>query len=729
MTYINCGTEDLNCLSSDGLMGQGNSNARVLFLSDNLTEDDYEAERVMSKKSKDLVELLLQTNGISLDDCYFTTFVKSPMPSNDKGQLDPVAKDVRAWTEIALGEIELIDPDIIVPLGNHSLKLTYGKTGITQLRGNAIEREFLGRKRIIFPIVHPEMVYRQPKHSDSFIADFGSLGVVVKDGFKYLESSEVKYEYLETVEEVEAELSRMRSSEWLCFDIETTGLNPFRETSKIGCISFTDRTHYGVTVPIEHPDFEWKSDELERVLKAVRELLEDSNVKKMGHNVKFDMLWELVIHGIDVKNVAFDPQVAHYLAFNQDKGTHGLKALAWEFTDMGGYDNPLDDYKKEHGIVGNYNLIPWEILREYAAADVDCTFRLFERFKPEIDKNEKFVALMDQYSEANYAIRNMEYNGAKLNTERLETFKEVYDSEIEMMEEKLKSYPEVLEIEREKAELFKRRQLEMQKPKEERDPEIVKWNKYKNWKFSFKSVQQLRELLFDKLELTTPFKTAKGDLSTGAESIDYMRDQHPIVDLLSRYRKIEKLRGTYIEPAAEWGDLNDIVHPTFNLTGCVAPGTKIKTNKGYIPLRDIIDCESFDNPGEIRAIIDSEVEVFDGEAYRKPLAGYFSGNVEMVLIEMKTAMKNEILCTLNHRLGSSNGWIRADKISQGDKLLIYENTKNRFGEYEVKSVRDYYGPAFDLVMDEYEAERYESDMIELNSGVRVGKESPTNIAF
>lgn len=727
--YINCGTEDINCISSDGLLGEGEPGSKILFLSDNISEEDYKLGRINSKKSRELIKVLLEANGMSIDDCYFTAVVKSPMPSTDKGQLDPTPKDIKAWTDIAHSEIELIDPDIIVPLGNAALKLTYNRTGITKFRGNAIEVEYGGRKRVILPIVHPEMVFRQPKHSDSFISDFKSLGTVVKEGFKYLESSEVEYKYLETVEEVKDELGRMMSSEWICFDIETTGLNPFRDTSKIGCISFTDRTHYGVTVPIEHPGFTWGEGELDQVIEIVRQLLENPNVKKMGHNVKFDMLWELVIHGIDVKSVEFDPQIAHYLAFNQDKGTHGLKALAWEFTDMGGYDNPLDDYKKEHGIVGNYNLIPWEIIREYAAADVDCTFRLFERFKPEIDKNPKFVKLMEQYSEANYAIRNMEYHGAMLDVDKLNTFREVYDKEIEMMEEKLKSYPEVLEIEREKAELFRLRQLEMKKPKEERDPEVLKWNKYKNWKFSFKSVQQLRELLFDKLGLTTPFKTEKGELSTGAESIDYMREQHPIVNLLSRYRKIEKLRGTYIEPAAEWYDMKHIVHPTFNLTGCVAPGTRIKTNKGYIPLHKIIDCSNTDNPGELRAIIDKEVEVFDGEVYRKPLAGYFSGYTELVMIEVNNREKSMILCTLNHRLGTSRGWVRAESISRFDKLLIFNQKQNAYEEVEVSSVKDYHGPAFDLVMNEYEVDSYESDLIELNDGTTLGDENPENIVY
>lgn len=725
--YINCGVTDLNCISAEGLMGYGNTDAKIMLISDNLTEGEYNAGKLGTRKTTEIIRMLAEANGMDADTFYYTSLVKSPMPSNDKGQLDPAAKDIKAWTPILQGEIDIIDPDIIVPMGNASLKLTYGRTGITNLRGNAVEREYQGRQRIIFPIVHPEMVFRQPKHSDGLLADFKGLGTLSKEGFSYLEASDVEYRYLETIEDVEAEIKRLKQSPWLCFDLETTGLNPFRDTSKIGCISLTDKTHYGVTIPVEHPDFEWEPEELEHLIALLKDLLEDPDVQKMGHNVKFDMLWELRIHAIDVANVSFDPQIAHYFVHNQDAGTHGLKKLAWEFTDMGGYDNDLDDYKKEHGITGNYNLIPWTILREYAAADVDCTFRLFEAFKPKIDENPKFTALMAQYCDASYAIRDMEYNGVQLDLERLETFKEVYDKEVAVMEEKLKSYPEVLEMEREKAELFKRRQLEMKKPKDERDPEILKWNKYKNFKFSFKSVQQLRELFFERLELKTPFKTEKGDFSTAAESIEYMADQHPIVNLLSRYRKVDKLRGTYIEPAFEWGDMNNVVHPTFNLTGCVAPGTRLKTNKGDVALRDIIECTDTEQAGTLRPIIDKDIEVFDGEVYRKPLAGYFSGYTELVLIELVNLQHAEILCTLNHRLGTINGWKRADQISRHDKLLYFDKKEAQFVERQVKSVRDYYGPAFDLVMDEYEVQSYESDLIQMNDGRTVGTENPFNL--
>lgn len=714
--YIDCGTDDITCRYRQGLIGHGNPKARIMLIADTVSEYEYKQGTFAGKAGK-LFDTLFSTYGVDGGDCYYTSVIKSPMPMTDKRQpADPTQRDILAWKPVLASEIAVVDPDIIVPLGNVSLKLTYGTTGITKLRGNAVEREVEGRTRIVFPTVHPDLVFRQPKHTDSLLADLKNLGTLVRDGFGVKQKAGVEYRYLETVEEIEAEINRLRvPGQWLCWDLETTGLSPFRDTSKQGCISLSDRTHYGVTIPIDHPGFVWSPADRTKVLGLLRGLLEDETVPKFGHNIKFDMLWELATFGIDVANVAFDTMIAHYFLYSQDAGTHGLKKLAWEFTDMGGYDNALDEYKKEHGIQGNYNLIPWEILREYASADVDCAFRLFEVFKPAIDANPKFVELMKQYMQASYAIRNIEYNGAYLDVAKLKTFDEIYQVRIQQLEEQLQTYPEILEIEREKEELFRRRQLEMKKPKDERDPEILKWNKYKNFKFNFGSTAQLRELLFDKLGLTTPFKTDKGEPSTKADSLEHMAKQHPIVNMLTELRKVTKLYGTYIEPAYEWPDEAGLIHPTFNLTGCVAPETKILTDRGYVPLYEIIDCSDYGaEPGVLRAVIDPDIKVFDGEEYRRPLSGYFSGNVEMLRI--RTVPKREIICTLNHRLANDYGWVQADTLRRGDELVIHDHKSNRFSKGTITMVRDEYGPAFDLIMDEYDPRRYHSSFIELNDG-------------
>jgi DNA polymerase-1 len=83
--------------------------------------------------------------------------------------------------------------------------------------------------------------------------------------------------------------------------------------------------------------------------------------------------------------------------------------------------------------------------------------------------------------------------------------------------------------------------------------------------FNVNSTKQLREILFDKLELT-PQKKTKTGYSTDAASLEKLSGQHPIVDHLLAYREVEKLRSTYGEGLlAEVAD-DGRIHATFNQT-------------------------------------------------------------------------------------------------------------------------------------------------------------------
>jgi len=704
------------------LMGDGMKTAKVMFVADNPTELEDEKGEWMAGKPGRLFRDLLTQIGLDVEkDCYFTGAIKCPTPSDDKGnQRQPLKDEISNCAPYLEAEIKIVKPEIIVPMGNVSLKSILGKTGITKFRGKAVEHN----GAIVFPMLHPTLIFRQPKHGKNFTTDIMNLKTLVESGMESLTKAEVDYRYLETIDEVEEEIERLMESERIVFDIETTGLNPFLKESKIVCISMTDATKSGVTIPLEHPEFTWSSMELDMVVGLIKKLLESVKPKKAGHNGKFDMKWLKYIYDIDVANYAFDPMIAHYIAVSEERGGHGLKDLAWEHTDMGGYDNALDDYKREHGIVGRYDQIAWEILREYAAADVDCTMRLWDVFEPMILEHPKWPALFQIYMDGSYALRDMEINGILADEKRIEEFDIAYRNRIEEMEEKLRQFPEIIMIEREKHKLFEIRQLEMKKPKDERDEKILKWNKYKNFKFKFSSPPQLRELLFEKLGLDTPFLTDKGklkkkseltiqDYSTGAETLEYLEGKHPIASLLSEWRKLEKLYGTYIAPAKGWIGKDGLVHPSFNLTGCCHGDTLIRTNKGEVPISQLCDYD-ISGEGRFYPLLDKDLLVFDGETYRKPLGGFYNGFKDAVTITTKN-LKKSITCTLNHRLGGIESWINAGDVKVGTILDMFDDENNLTSDV-VESVM--YGKAetFDLAMDEYDTFDFGTMQFILNNG-------------
>lgn len=85
--------------------------------------------------------------------------------------------------------------------------------------------------------------------------------------------------------------------------------------------------------------------------------------------------------------------------------------------------------------------------------------------------------------------------------------------------------------------------------------------------FNISSPTQLAEVLFSRLGLpTTGIKKGKTGYSTAAAELDKLRQAHPIIDLISQYREVTKLKNTYVDTLPKQVDSNDRIHTTFNLT-------------------------------------------------------------------------------------------------------------------------------------------------------------------
>jgi DNA polymerase-1 len=85
--------------------------------------------------------------------------------------------------------------------------------------------------------------------------------------------------------------------------------------------------------------------------------------------------------------------------------------------------------------------------------------------------------------------------------------------------------------------------------------------------FNIGSPSQLAEILFEKLELPAKgIKKGKTGFSTAASELDKLRGQHPIIDLITQYREVAKLKNTYVDTLPKLVDEKSRVHTTFNLT-------------------------------------------------------------------------------------------------------------------------------------------------------------------
>lgn len=104
--------------------------------------------------------------------------------------------------------------------------------------------------------------------------------------------------------------------------------------------------------------------------------------------------------------------------------------------------------------------------------------------------------------------------------------------------------------------------------------------------FNIRSSQQLGDVLFTRLELPKAGKTKGGAVSTSQETLEKLTGKHPIIDAILKYRTLEKLRSTYLEPLPRLADKDGRIHTTFNLLA-TATGRLSSSNPNLqnIPVR------------------------------------------------------------------------------------------------------------------------------------------------
>jgi len=104
--------------------------------------------------------------------------------------------------------------------------------------------------------------------------------------------------------------------------------------------------------------------------------------------------------------------------------------------------------------------------------------------------------------------------------------------------------------------------------------------------FNIRSSQQLCELLFGQLKLKTGSKTPKGQPSTSQEALQKLSGTHPVIESILEFRKLEKLRSTYLEPLPRLADSQGRIHTTFNqLATATGRLSSSNPNLQNIPIR------------------------------------------------------------------------------------------------------------------------------------------------
>ena len=312
-------------------------------------------------------------------------------------------------------------------------------------------------------------------------------------------------------------------------------------------------------VPVASPDLSQHLDH-DAVLGALRPILEDPQIAKVGHNIKFD--WHVLHHaGVTLNGIVHDTMVAAFLL-----GSPGLGLDHLALAELGRTMIPITRLignkprKKSDPPQKTMAQVPLDLATAYSAEDADVTLQLYEKFRPRLEESDLDELAADVEMPLVEVLAVMESHGIRVEPAELDRQKQQLTVRIEQLRD------QILEA--------------------------------AGSEFNPDSPKQLGEVLFNQLNFPVQRKTKTG-YSTDAETLDKLSDldadqlskvpahAHPLPRLVVEYRTLTKLVGTY------FGNLVDAirpetgrVHASFHQTGA-ATGRLSSSNPNLqnIPIR------------------------------------------------------------------------------------------------------------------------------------------------
>lgn len=144
-----------------------------------------------------------------------------------------------------------------------------------------------------------------------------------------------------------------RNGSVISFDTETTGLDPYDPSAKLLTIQFgwrreVDNKIVAVVVPLWHR--ENKAYDPQKAWDLLSKILTDPEVKKIGHNVKFDVIYIMKTTGVRTAGILFDTMLMLHSMDSGQQGMYGLKRNVWTHlpeTGLGGYESKLPKLTKK----------------------------------------------------------------------------------------------------------------------------------------------------------------------------------------------------------------------------------------------------------------------------------------------------------------------------------------------------------------------------------------------
>ncbi|MCB1512863.1 MAG: DNA polymerase I, partial [Hyphomicrobiaceae bacterium] len=354
----------------------------------------------------------------------------------------------------------------------------------------------------------------------------GTPGAVVAFNAKAATATPIErsaYVTVRTREELAAWIAEAREVGRVAFDTETTSLDAIQ--AELVGFSLATRPGRACYVPVGHRaagdglDF-GEADAgaqigLRDALDALKPLLEDASVLKIGQNLKYDML-VLRRHGVGLQS--FDDTMLISYALDGGRGSHGMDDLALRHL-----GHTCISFKQVIALAPGKKAadktfagVPIDKATEYAAEDADVTLRLWMILKPRLVAERMTTVYETLERPLAPVIVAMEDAGIKVDRNILSRLSGTFAQRAAALEHEVTGLA--------------------------------------GEKFNLASPKQLGELLFDKLKLPGGKKTKTGQWETRANLLDELAaneelpdDARRLVNTMLEWRQLTKLRSTYTD--------------------------------------------------------------------------------------------------------------------------------------------------------------------------------------
>ena len=431
-------------------------------------------------------------------------------------QLVTLRRDAALDFSIEQARVKPLDPKKIIPL-LQELDLKRYQQVVTELAGdNDVSHVSIAAG----PTTRKERVAALARKTDS-ILDKGDYDTAETGDYSAIVTHSEMKELVET----------LSAQKIISFDTETDGLE--RESTLCG-LSFSWQPKQGVYVPIRSPQLESHLN-ADTVLSALKPILEDPDLPKCGHNLKFDA-GILIRNGIKLQGAVFDTLLASQLV-DARTPSHNLDTLALlhlnhkmisfeEVTAIPSSATPDDNSGDEMAGLGivleadaeqqrTIDEIPLEQATIYAAEDADIALRLYQFLSPKLDEMDITALVRDIESPLAPILAEMEYNGIVCDKEELKRQSGVISELVDARQEQIH--------------------------------EIV------GYPCNIDSPRQLARVLFEELGFKPVKRTQGGKVSTDVTVLEALSLKEDINDpktsvprLIIEYRQFRKLQSTYL---------------------------------------------------------------------------------------------------------------------------------------------------------------------------------------